>query len=66
MLYDTEAFFCRPLIPGSCYNADLRFLPLAKGVLSLEAVRVTDVMSNESIDVRDLPDIVAAEWAIDE
>ncbi|MCJ1465380.1 hypothetical protein MMC07_003998 [Pseudocyphellaria aurata] len=50
-----------PLNPGSCYNADLRFLPLTKGVLQLEAIRVVDVVSNESVDIRDLPDIVAAE-----
>ncbi|MCJ1267260.1 hypothetical protein MMC22_007145 [Lobaria immixta] len=51
-----------PLNPGSCYNADLKFLPLTKGVLQIEAIRVVDVLSNnESVDVRELPDIVAVE-----
>jgi len=41
-------------------------LPLARGYLPLEAVRLIDVVSNETIDIRDLPDIVAKEVAIRE
>lgn len=37
------------------------FLPLTKGYLQVEAVRITDIGSNESVDIRDLPDIVAEE-----
>ena len=52
---------CRPLYPGSCYNAALRLLPLIQGTLQLEALRVIDVMSNETVEVHDLPDIKARE-----
>ncbi|KAL2043549.1 hypothetical protein N7G274_003856 [Stereocaulon virgatum] len=48
-----------PLQPDSCLSTELNLLPLAQGYLQIEAVRVTDVVSNESIDVKDLPDIVA-------
>ena len=48
-----------PLNPGSCVDAKLEFMPLAKGVLHIEAVRVVDVVSGDTVDVRDLPDIVA-------
>ncbi|KAL9613642.1 MAG: hypothetical protein Q9167_001818 [Letrouitia subvulpina] len=49
------------LNPGFCHNAELKFLPLASGVLHIEAIRVIDLVANESIDVRDLPEIVADE-----
>ena len=52
-----------PLSPGSCVDAKLEFVPLAKGVLQIEAVRVVDVGSGEAIDIRDLPDIVAVDQA---
>ena len=48
-----------PLSPGSCVEAKLEFIPLAKGVLHIEAVRVVDMGSGDAIDIRDLPDIVA-------
>ncbi|KAL9037684.1 MAG: hypothetical protein Q9214_005589 [Letrouitia sp. 1 TL-2023] len=49
------------LNPGFCHNAELKFLPLASGILHIEAIRVIDLVANESIDVRDLPEIVADE-----
>jgi hypothetical protein len=49
----------RQLSPGSCYTADLRFLALSAGVLSVESLRVVDLVSNETVDIRDLPSIVA-------
>lgn len=48
-----------PLSPDSCAHTELNFLPLALGHLQIEAVRVVDVISNDFIDIRDLPDIVA-------
>lgn len=39
----------------------MRLLPLAAGPLRLEAVRIVDVSTNETTDIRDLPDIVAVE-----
>jgi hypothetical protein len=51
----------RHLSPGSCYTADLKFLPLSEGVLSVESIRVIDLNTNEAVDIRDLPSIVAVE-----
>lgn len=44
--------------PGSCFTADLKFLPLGLGVLGIESVRVVDLGSSESVDVRELPAVV--------
>ncbi|KAI4138818.1 MAG: hypothetical protein L6R39_006588 [Caloplaca ligustica] len=54
------------LNPGFCHNSELKFLPLAKGVLHIEAVRVVDLVENKSIDVRSLPEIVAEERAAED
>ena len=43
----------------------LEFLPLAKGRLKMEGVKVTDLETNETADVRELPDIVALERTTD-
>lgn len=54
--------FCKissPLNPGNCYDTALNFLPLTHGVLHIEALRITDLVSNKSVDVRSLPDIIA-------
>ncbi|MCJ1475964.1 hypothetical protein MMC13_004628 [Lambiella insularis] len=55
-----------PLPPGSCYATEVEFLPLAKGFLRVEAVRIVDVTSNETIDIQDLPDIEALDRASDD
>ncbi|ORX91974.1 TRAPP trafficking subunit Trs65-domain-containing protein, partial [Clohesyomyces aquaticus] len=47
------------LAPGACYTASLKFLPLASGVLGVDAVRVADLATQEAADVRDLPCICA-------
>ncbi|KDN69854.1 hypothetical protein CSUB01_01382 [Colletotrichum sublineola] len=44
-----------PLAPGACHVVDLQFLPLQEGLVSIEAVRVIDLGSQEHVDVRDLP-----------
>ena len=51
----------RQLSPGSCYTANLKFLPLSAGVLTVESVRVIDLATNETADIRDLPSVVAVE-----
>lgn len=51
--------FIRPLLPGTCHSTELILLPLAPGTLHLEAVRLVDMNTNETMDIRDLPDIVA-------
>ncbi|KAJ5794172.1 hypothetical protein N7457_000771 [Penicillium paradoxum] len=48
-----------PLLPGTCHSIELKLLPLATGPLHLEAVRLIDVNTNETTDIRDLPDILA-------
>ena len=48
----------RQLSPGSCYTADLKFLALSAGVLSVESIRV-DLVTNEAVDIRELPSVVA-------
>ncbi|CAL5871071.1 uncharacterized protein PFLUO_LOCUS5317 [Penicillium psychrofluorescens] len=48
-----------PLLPGTCHSTELTLFPLAMGTLQLEAVRLIDVNTNETTDIRDLPDIVA-------
>ena len=53
----------RLLKPDSCISTELRFVPLAQGHLHIDAVRVMDVVANESVDIRDLPDIVVDETA---
>ena len=49
-----------PLAPGSCQETRLKLLPLRAGVLRLEGIRITDVVANEYIDIRqdDLPDVI--------
>ncbi|CAG8213306.1 unnamed protein product [Penicillium olsonii] len=48
-----------PLLPGTCHSTEIKLLPLATGPLHLEAVRLVDVNTNETTDIRDLPDILA-------
>ena len=48
----------RLLPPSSCLNTEIKLLALARGYLNIEAVRVTDVASDNYINIRDLPDIV--------
>jgi hypothetical protein len=59
-------FLLSTLAPESCIDVELTLLPLALGYLQLEAVRLTDLMSNESVDIRDLPDIVVEEAAVED
>lgn len=56
----------RPLPPGACHTTELKFLPLAKGLLQLEAVRFVDIESGDTVDVRHLPDVVAVEKGLED
>ncbi|KAI0015551.1 TRAPP trafficking subunit Trs65-domain-containing protein [Xylariomycetidae sp. FL0641] len=47
-----------PLVPGACHVAELRFLALKEGVVSVEAVRIIDLVNNEHVDIRELPTVV--------
>ncbi|KAH7026561.1 TRAPP trafficking subunit Trs65-domain-containing protein [Microdochium trichocladiopsis] len=44
-----------PLAAGACHSVELKFLALRSGIVSVEAVRVVDLATNEHVDVRDLP-----------
>lgn len=57
--YDLILTLLSPLLPGTCHSTEIKLLPLATGPLHLEAVRLVDVNTNETTDIRDLPDIVA-------
>ncbi|KAE8359218.1 TRAPP trafficking subunit Trs65-domain-containing protein [Aspergillus caelatus] len=48
-----------PLLPGTCFATELKLLPLAVGALHLEAVRLVEVNTNETTDIKDLPDILS-------
>jgi hypothetical protein len=50
-----------PLLSGTCHSTELKLLPLIAGPLYLEAVRLVDLNTNETTDIRDLPDILASE-----
>ncbi|KAL8785232.1 MAG: hypothetical protein Q9213_003501 [Squamulea squamosa] len=54
------------LNPRFCHNTELKFLPLSKGILHIDAVRVVDVLTNETMEIRDLPEIVAEERGLDD
>lgn len=47
------------LPPSSCFNTEIKFLALARGYLSIEGVRVLDVVEGRFVDVREVPDIFA-------
>lgn len=50
-----------PLAPGACYETRLRFRAVALGVLGLGILRLVDLETRQSVDVRELPDVVALE-----
>ncbi|KAI0889260.1 TRAPP trafficking subunit Trs65-domain-containing protein [Annulohypoxylon maeteangense] len=47
-----------PLAPGACHVAELKFLALKEGIVSVEAVRVIDLANNEHVDIRELPTVI--------
>ena len=49
-----------PLAPSSCYEVELRFMALRTGIVSLEAVRVVDLGTQEHVDIKDLPSIIVS------
>jgi hypothetical protein len=46
-----------PLAPLACHAIELRFMALRSGVISLDAVRVIDLATQEHVDIIDLPSI---------
>ncbi|KAI5283243.1 hypothetical protein KEM55_001674, partial [Ascosphaera atra] len=48
-----------PLPPGTSHLTRLKLLPLAPGPLQVESVRLVDMNSNDSVEIKDLPEIIA-------
>ncbi|KAI0913211.1 TRAPP trafficking subunit Trs65-domain-containing protein [Ustulina deusta] len=46
-----------PLAPGTCHAAELKFLALKEGIVGIDAVRIIDLVSNEHVDIRQLPSV---------
>ncbi|KAL7818188.1 TRAPP trafficking subunit Trs65 domain-containing protein [Trichoderma aethiopicum] len=47
-----------PVAPGACHVVELQFLALREGVVGLEAIRVVDLVSQEHVDIGDLPTMI--------
>lgn len=50
-----------PLPPGACYSTKMRFRAMITGVLDLGVIGVVDLETRQTVDVRELPDVVALE-----
>jgi len=50
-----------PIEPGAAAATSVKLLPLSAGWLQFEAVRIRNMATNESVDIRDLPDIMVLE-----
>nr|POE71408.1 hypothetical protein CFP56_62503 [Quercus suber] len=48
-----------PLSPGECYETQLRFRAVALGVLELGTLRLVDLETRQSVEVKELPDVIA-------
>ena len=51
----------RPLGSSACYTTEMRFLALIKGVLHIDSLRLVDLATQETIDIKDLPDVIAVD-----
>ncbi|KAH8808231.1 TRAPP trafficking subunit Trs65-domain-containing protein [Xylogone sp. PMI_703] len=49
-----------PLAPSACYEVELKFMAMKVGILTLEAIRVVDLGTQEHLDIKDLPVIVVS------
>lgn len=47
-----------PLAPSACHEVDLKFMATKAGILTLDAIRVVDLGTQEHLDIKDLPIIV--------
>lgn len=50
-----------PLPSGACFEAHMSFRAVAAGVLDLGIIRIVDLDSRQTVDVRELPDVIALE-----
>ncbi len=47
-----------PLAPSACYEVEMKFMALKVGIVTIEAIRVVDVGTQEHVDIKDLPNII--------
>ncbi len=47
-----------PIPPGACYETELKFWAATTGVLDLGVLRIVDLDTRQTVDVRELPDVV--------
>lgn len=48
-----------PLPPGACFETHMKFKALKSGVLDLGTLRIVDLDTRQTVDVRELPDVIA-------
>ncbi|KXT06513.1 hypothetical protein AC578_6057 [Pseudocercospora eumusae] len=48
-----------PLPPGACFETHMTYKALKSGVLDLGTLRIVDLDSRQTVDVRELPDVIA-------
>ena len=47
-----------PIPPGACYETELKFWAATTGVLDLGVARIIDLETRQTVDVKELPDVV--------
>ena len=52
-----------PLPPGACFETQMKFRTFTTGVLDLGVIRIVDLDTRQTVDVKELPDIVSLEKA---
>ncbi|KAH6685278.1 TRAPP trafficking subunit Trs65-domain-containing protein, partial [Plectosphaerella plurivora] len=50
-----------PLAPGACHVTEMKFVALKAGLVSMDAIRVIDLGTQEHVDIRDLPVMIISE-----
>ena len=50
-----------PLPPGACFETKMKFRALKTGALDLGVIRIVDLDTRQTVDVRELPDVVSLE-----
>ena len=50
-----------PLPPGATYETQMKFRAVTTGVLDLGVIRIVDVDTRQTVDVRELPDVISFE-----
>lgn len=52
-----------PLPPGACFETQMKFRAMTTGVLDLGVIRIVDLETRQTVDVRELPDVIALDTA---